>query len=151
MEPMIIFSDCMDPIWKSRERIGSLKRLKKLVKLSEGTLIVSNLKMINKMSTFPPWKNFCARLWMIVLSRFHSLRIVCFFPFSFRLQNKKNQPVCCYYFIKITCNGKYFTQLTMGVVDYSKRQLKTVVGSQFEEHWSKPHPSNYAHLLQHTR
>jgi len=24
------------------------------VKLSEGTLIVSNLKMINKMSTFPP-------------------------------------------------------------------------------------------------
>jgi len=36
----------------------------------EGTLIVSNLKMINKMSTFPPWKNFCGRPWMIVLSRF---------------------------------------------------------------------------------
>jgi len=39
----------------------------------------------------------------------------------------------------------------MDVVDYSKRQLKTVISSQFEEHWSKLHPSSYAHLLQHTR
>jgi len=36
----------------------------------EGTLIVSNLKMMNKMPTLPPWKNFCARQWIIVLSRF---------------------------------------------------------------------------------
>jgi len=35
----------------------------------------------------------------------------------------------------------------MGVVDYSKQQLKTV-RSPFEEHWSKPHASDYAHLLQ---
>ena len=31
----------------------------------------------------------------------------------------------CYYFIKITCNDKSYIQITMGVVDYSKRQLKT--------------------------
>jgi len=37
----------------------------------------------------------------------------------------------------------------MGVVEYSKRQLKTV-GFPFENHWSKPHPSDCAHLLQHT-
>jgi len=37
----------------------------------------------------------------------------------------------------------------MGVADYSKRQLK-LWGSPLEEHWSKPHPSDYAHLLQHT-
>jgi len=30
----------------------------------------------------------------------------------------------CYYFIKITCNNKCYIQITMGVVDYSKRQLK---------------------------
>jgi len=36
----------------------------------------------------PPWKYFCGRPWMIVLSRFlllscfHSLQTVCFFPFS---------------------------------------------------------------------
>jgi len=38
----------------------------------------------------PPWKNFCGRPWMIVLSRFrflllscfHSLRTVCFSPLS---------------------------------------------------------------------
>jgi len=39
----------------------------------ERTLTVSNLKMINKMSTLPPLENFCWRQWMIVLSRF------CFF------------------------------------------------------------------------
>jgi len=98
----------------------------------EGTLIVSNLKMINKMSTFPPgrisadaheWSCFLA----FVFSCFHSLRIVCFFPFSeFRLQNKHNQLASCYYFIKITCNNKCYSQITMGVGDYSKRQLKTI-------------------------
>jgi len=31
----------------------------------------------------------------------------------------------CYYFIKITYNNKCYIQITMGVVDYSKRQLKT--------------------------
>jgi len=38
----------------------------------------------------PSWKKFCGRSWMIVLSRFrflllscfHSLRIVCFIPFT---------------------------------------------------------------------
>ena len=39
----------------------------------------------------------------------------------------------------------------MGVVDYFKRQLKIVIDSQFEEHWSKPHLSNYADLLQHVK
>jgi len=46
-------------------------------------LILSNLKMINKMPTLPPWKNFCGRPWMIVLSRFRffvlSLVRNCFF------------------------------------------------------------------------
>ena len=37
----------------------------------------------------------------------------------------------------------------MGIADYSKTQLK-LQGSQFEEYWSKPHPSDYPHLLQHT-
>ena len=32
----------------------------------------------------------------------------------------------CYYFIKITCDNKCYTQITMGVVDHAKRQLKTV-------------------------
>jgi len=26
----------------------------------------------------------------------------------------------------MTCNNKYYTQITMGIADYSKRQLKTV-------------------------
>jgi len=42
------------------------------------------------------------------------------------LQNKQNQPASCSYFIKITCNNKYYTQITMSAADYSKRQLKTV-------------------------
>jgi len=46
---------------------------------------------------------------------------------SFRLQNKQNQPASSYYyFIKTTCNSKCHTQITMGVADYSKQQLKTV-------------------------
>jgi len=53
----------------------------------DGTLIVSNLQIINKMSTFLPgrisadareWSRFLA----FVFSCFHSLRIGCFFPFS---------------------------------------------------------------------
>jgi len=65
------------------------------------------------------------------------------------LQNKQNQPGSCSYFIKITYNNKYYIQITMSVADYSKRQFKTV-RFPFEEHWSKPHRSDYAHLLQHT-
>jgi len=63
-----------------------------------------------------------------LLSCFHALQIVCFFPFSyFRFQYKQNQRGFCYYFIKITCNNKCYTQIsTMGVEDYSKRQLITV-------------------------
>jgi len=46
---------------------------------------------------------------------------------SIRFQNKHNQLASCYYFIKITCNSKLYTQITtMGVADYSKQQLKTV-------------------------
>ena len=45
---------------------------------------------------------------------------------SFRSQNKQNRPASCYYFIKITCNNKCYAQTTMGVADYSKRQLKTI-------------------------
>jgi len=44
----------------------------------EGTLIISNLKMINKMLTFPPRKNFCGRPWMIVLTRFRFFLLSCF-------------------------------------------------------------------------
>jgi len=40
------------------------------------------------------------------------------------LQNKQNQAASCYYFIKIAGNNKCYTQITMGVADYSKRQLK---------------------------
>jgi len=32
----------------------------------------------------------------------------------------------CYYLIKVTCNNICYIQITMGVIDYSKRQLKTV-------------------------
>jgi len=69
---------------------------------------------------------------MIVLSRFRffvtsvlSLITNCFFfLFSyFRLQKEQNQPAS-YYFIKITGNDKCCTQITMGVADNSKRQLK---------------------------
>jgi len=68
-----------------------------------------------------------SRFRFLLLSCFHSLRIVCFFPFSeFRLRNKQNQPASCSYFIKITYNNKYYIQITMSVADYSKRQLKTV-------------------------
>ena len=42
--------------------------------------------------------------------------------------------------MKITCNNICYAQITMGVADYSKRQLK---GSPFQEHRSKPHPSDY--------
>jgi len=58
---------------------------------------------------------------------FHLLQIVCFFSFSwFQLQTKQNQPTSYYYFIKITYNNKRYTQIIMGVGDYSKRQLKTI-------------------------
>jgi len=40
------------------------------------------------------------------------------------LQNKGDQPDSRYYFIKMTCNKKCYTQFAMGVADYSKRQLK---------------------------
>jgi len=36
----------------------------------ERTVIISNLKIINKMSTFPPLENYCWYPWMIVLSCF---------------------------------------------------------------------------------
>jgi len=91
--------------------------------------------MIKKYRGFPPGKISadarelsCLLAFVFsLLSCFHSLRIVCFFPFSwFRLQNQLNQPASCSYFIKITCNNKCYAQIAMGVADYSKRQLKTV-------------------------
>jgi len=79
-----------------------------------------DLALLGKSSADAQWSCFIA----FVFSCFHSLRIVCFFPFSyFRLQNKQNQPAFCYYFIKITYNNQCYTQITMGVADYSKRQL----------------------------
>ena len=60
---------------------------------------------------------------------------------SFRSQNKQNQPASWYYFITISCNNKCYAQITMSVAHYSKRQLKTV-RSPFQEHRSKPHPSD---------
>jgi len=70
---------------------------------------------------------------MIVLYRFRLFRafahyeLFCFFPFSLisAAKYELNQP-SCYYFIKITCNNKCYAQITMGVADYSKRQLKTI-------------------------
>jgi len=56
----------------------------------------------------------------------HYELFVSFRSLGFRLQNLQNQPASCSYFIKITCNNKCYTQITMGVADYSKRQLKTV-------------------------
>jgi len=44
----------------------------------------------------------------------------------FRFQNKQKHPASCYYFIKNTSINKCYTQITMGVADYSKQQLKTV-------------------------
>jgi len=55
-----------------------------------GTLIVSNVKMINKMLTLPPGKISADAMndrafslsFFSLLSCFHASRIVCFFPFS---------------------------------------------------------------------
>jgi len=83
---------------------------------------------------------------MIVLSRFRflvlSLITNCLFLSVLLLSVAKepNQPASCYYCIKITCNNKCYTKITMGVADYSKRQLKTI-RFPFQEHRSKPHPS----------
>jgi len=49
------------------------------------------------------------------------------------LQNKQNQAASCYYFIKSTGNNKCYTQITKGIADYSKPQLK-LLGSPFEEY-----------------
>ena len=47
----------------------------------------------------------------------HNQLLVSFRSFTFQLQNKHNQPASCYYVIKITCNNKCFTQITMSVAD----------------------------------
>ena len=67
------------------------------------------------------------------LSFFHYFRafthhelFVSFRSLNFGFYNKQNQPASCYYLIKITCNNKCYTQITMGVADYSKRQLYSV-------------------------
>jgi len=96
----------------------SLKQIFAQCKISlEGTLILSNLKMINKMSTLLPLEKFLRTpmnnraFSLSFFSCFHSLRIVCFFSLSwFRLQNKHNQAAFYYYFIKITCNNKCYAQ-----------------------------------------
>jgi len=71
---------------------------------------------------------------MIVLSRFRffvtfvlSLITKCLFlsVLLIRFRNEQNHPAS-YYFIKITSFNKCYTQITKGVADYSKRQLKTV-------------------------
>jgi len=77
------------------------------------TLIVSYLKMIIKMSRLPPWKNFCGRPWIIVLSRFCflvtfvlSLITNCLLlsVLLISVANIQSQLTSCSYFIKITCN-----------------------------------------------
>jgi len=41
--------------------------------------------------------------------------------------SKETESTRFYYFIKITCNNKCYTQIsTMGAADYSKRRLNTV-------------------------
>jgi len=91
--------------------------------------------MKNKMSTLPPLEKVLRTL---MNDRAFSLSLFVAFMLSLitnclflsvhliRLQNKQNQPASCSYFIKITCNNKYYTQITMSVADYSKGQLKTV-------------------------
>ena len=56
------------------------------------------------------------------LFRIHLCRLVGIRLNEYVSQNKQNQPASCYYFIKITCNNKCYTQITLGVADYSKRQ-----------------------------
>jgi len=72
---------------------------------------------------------------MIALSRFRffvtfvlSLITNCLFlsVLLIRFRNEQNHPYSCCYFIKITSFNKCCTQITKGVADYSKRQLKTV-------------------------
>ena len=78
----------------------------------------------------------------LLLSYFHSLRIVCFFhSLNIGFKNKQNQPAPCYYLNKITCSNKCYTQIAMSVVaDYSKRQLKAVRipirRAQLSGHWN---------------
>jgi len=89
----------------------------------EGTLIVKNLKMINKMSTLPPhWKMFCRRPWndrafSLSFSRYFRAFPHCELFVSFRSLNfgyKINRiNRFLFYFIKITCNDKGYTQITM--------------------------------------
>jgi len=90
----------------------------------EGTLIVRNLKMINKMPTFPPTPTPEKALQTPMIDRAFLLS---FFRY-FRVFTHYKLFVffrSCYYFIKIACNNKRYIQITTGV-DYSKRQLKTV-------------------------
>jgi len=42
------------------------------------------------------------------------------------LQNKQNQPLLDIISSKLPAITKWYTQIIMGVADYSKRQLKTV-------------------------
>ena len=91
-------------------------------------MIVSNLKMINKMSTFPPGKFLRTPMndRAFSLSFFRAFTHYELF-ISFRSLNfscKINNQSACYYFIKITCNNKCYAPITMDVADYSKQQLK---------------------------
>jgi len=53
----------------------------------------------------------------------HYKLFVSFCSLDFGCKTKQKQPASCYYFIKITGNNKCYTQIAMGVADYSK-QLK---------------------------
>ena len=74
---------------------------------------------------------------MIVLSRFRFFRyfrafthrelFVSFRSLNFGFKISRINPLLVTISSKITCNNKCYTQITtMGVADYSKRQLKTV-------------------------
>ena len=75
------------------------------------------------MLTLPPLEKFIRTPMndrAFLLSFFHYIRAFTHYELFVSFRSS------CYYFIKITCNNKCYIQITMGVVDYSKRQLNTV-------------------------
>jgi len=63
----------------------------------------------------------------------HYKLFVSFCSLDFGCKINRIKPLLAIYFIKITGNNTCYTQITMGIADYSKPQLK-LQGSQFEEY-----------------
>jgi len=53
----------------------------------------------------------------------HNELFVSFRPLNFNCKINRIKPASCYYFIKIICNNKCYTQISLGVANYSKRQI----------------------------